>query len=62
LLPLDLVAKKLDRLEAELEILSWVWLLESDKKHPRYSIAYLQAEEETDKISFSANSNKACRG
>jgi len=62
LLPLDLVAKKLDWLEAELEILSWVWLLESDTKHPRYWIAYLQAEEETDKISFSASSNKTCRG
>ena len=28
--PLDLVAKKLDWLEAELEILLWVWLLHSD--------------------------------
>ena len=62
LLPLDLVAKKLDQLEAELEILSWVWLLQSDTKHPRYWIAYPQAEEETDKISVSTSSNKTCRG
>jgi len=32
-LPLDLVAKKLDQLEAELEILLLVWLLHSDMKH-----------------------------
>jgi hypothetical protein len=32
-LPLDLVVKKLDQLEAELEILLLVWLLHSDMKH-----------------------------
>ena len=42
-LPLDLVAKKLDWLVAELEILSWVWLLHSDMKHWKYWIIYLQA-------------------
>jgi hypothetical protein len=35
-LPLDLVAKKLDQLEAELEILLWVWVLHSDMKHSKY--------------------------
>jgi hypothetical protein len=42
-LPLDLVAKKLDWLEAELEILLWVWLLHSDMKHSKYWMTYLQA-------------------
>jgi hypothetical protein len=35
-LPFDLVAKKLDQLEAELEILLWVWVLHSDMKHSKY--------------------------
>jgi len=35
-LPLDLMAKKLDQLEAELEILWLVWLLHSDMKHSKY--------------------------
>jgi hypothetical protein len=35
-LPLDLVAQKLDWLEAELEILLWVWVLHSDIKHSKY--------------------------
>ena len=36
LLLLDLVAKKLDRLEAELEIILWALLLQSDMKHSKY--------------------------
>jgi len=41
-LPLDLVAKKLDWLEAGLEILWWVWLLHSDMKHSKDQMTYLQ--------------------
>ena len=41
-LPLDLVAKKLDWLEAELEIPWWVQLLHSDTKHSKDWMTYLQ--------------------
>jgi hypothetical protein len=35
-LPLHLVAKKLDQLEAEFKTLLWAWVLYSDMKYSKY--------------------------